>query len=63
ECGLQNRDLTKITQEGARNHGLLNISVEEFFADVNVMVPELSEQKKIAKFLTLLNEKIELVSR
>ncbi|MCA9328815.1 restriction endonuclease subunit S, partial [Candidatus Saccharibacteria bacterium] len=30
-AGIQNHEIEKVAQEGARNHGLLNIAVEDFF--------------------------------
>ena len=43
-------ELSKITQEGARNHGLLNINVDDFF-DIQVILPPIKEQEKIMKIL------------
>ncbi|HDU6113542.1 TPA: restriction endonuclease subunit S, partial [Klebsiella pneumoniae subsp. pneumoniae] len=37
ESGLQNRAIEKVAQEGARNHGLLNIGVNDFF-DIELQV-------------------------
>ncbi|WP_199451370.1 restriction endonuclease subunit S [Vibrio harveyi] len=62
ESGLQNRDLSKIAQEGARNHGLLNISVDEFFKDVKLLTPSYEEQLKIANFLSAIDQKIYLTN-
>lgn len=59
--GALNHEISKIAQEGARNHGLLNISVVEFFRDIKITVPDLEEQKKIADFLTAIDQKIEAV--
>lgn len=63
EAGLLNREIHKIAQEGARNHGLLNVSVVEFFRDIKVTAPEHDEQVKIADFLSALDEKINLVAK
>ncbi len=62
ESGLQNKDLSKIAQEGARNHGLLNISVDEFFKDVKLLSPSHEEQVKIANFLSAIDRKIALAN-
>ena len=63
EAGLLNREIHKIAQEGARNHGLLNVSVVEFFRDIKVIAPELDEQVKIANVLSVLDNKINLVAK
>ena len=34
-----NREIQAIAQEGARNHGLLNISVDDFFNSNLIFVP------------------------
>lgn len=59
DAGMLNREIAKIAQEGARNHGLLNVSVKEFFDDIKLTVPTLDEQKKIAQFLQSIDTKIE----
>jgi type I restriction enzyme S subunit len=59
EAGIQNSELEKIAQEGARNHGLLNIGLADFF-NIELTIPSLDEQKCIGKFLYKLQEKIEL---
>lgn len=60
--GFLNHELNKIAQEGARNHGLLNMSVVEFFKDLNIDYPTIKEQEKIANFLTSIDKKIEAVA-
>ena len=55
------REINKIAQEGARNHGLLNVSVTEFFNDIEVPVPSRAEQRKIADFLCVLDKKLNSV--
>ena len=62
EGGLLNRELHKIAQEGARNHGLLNLSVVEFFRDMIIDYPHPDEQQKIADFLSAIDDKITAVS-
>lgn len=57
ESGLQNRSIEKVAQEGARNHGLLNIGVNDFF-DIELKIPSLKEQIKISDYLSALDDKI-----
>ncbi|MCS3557256.1 restriction endonuclease subunit S [Sphingobacterium sp. JUb21] len=57
EAGLQNIEIEKIAQEGARNHGLLNIGISDFF-NISLILPSFSEQKKIADFLSVLDNSI-----
>ncbi|BEG99007.1 restriction endonuclease subunit S [Bacteroides sedimenti] len=62
ETGLQNSELEKVAQEGARNHGLLNIGVSDFF-NIELSIPSLPEQTKIANFLSAIDEKINHFSK
>ena len=62
ESGNLVPELEKIAQEGARNHGLLNISLQEFF-EINLIVPCLKEQMKIATFLSAVDKKISQLSQ
>ncbi len=50
EAGLMNKEIKAFAQEGARNHGLLNIAVDDFFNSY-LLNPPLAEQEKIAKIL------------
>ena len=50
EAGLFNREIAAIAQEGARNHGLLNVSVVEFF-ETSLHIPQPGEQAAIAKVI------------
>lgn len=59
EAGMFNREIYKIAQEGARNHGLLNVSTPEFFSAALVF-PLVDEQKKIAEILSCCDRVIEL---
>ena len=59
EGGLYNREIYRFAQEGARNHGLLNIAVEDFFDGVLVAPPE-PEQQRIAEILSACDRAIEL---
>jgi len=51
-------EINQIAKEGARNHGLLNVGVGDFF-NLEFVLPPLPEQKKIAAFLTSVDEAIE----
>ncbi|MGP5064766.1 restriction endonuclease subunit S [Psychrobacter celer] len=61
ESGNLIQELEKIAQEGARNHGLLNVGIKEFF-EINLSTPCLKEQTKIANFLTAIDQKIDNVA-
>ena len=52
------RSVSEIAVEGARNHGLLNISVQDFFQTYHYVPKEKKEQTKIATLLHLLDERI-----
>lgn len=62
EEGCLNHEIHTIAQEGARNHGLLNVSVEDFF---NLYVVDFrnEEMRNITKFLELLSKEIELLEQ
>lgn len=52
------REVSEICVEGARNHGLLNVSVVDFF-NMKLHLPDLSEQKRIAEMMNVISDKIE----
>ncbi len=56
------REVSEICVEGARNHGLLNVSVVDFF-NMKVHLPNLSEQKRIAEMMCAFSDKIEFSCR
>ncbi|SHL31159.1 type I restriction enzyme, S subunit [Chryseobacterium contaminans] len=58
ESGIQNLEIEKIAQEGARNHGLLNVGISDFF-DIKINIPSIEEQKQIASFLSKIESKIQ----
>lgn len=62
EAGCFNREIYKIAQEGARNHGLLNVSTEDFFNSMLVF-PPLAEQERIAEILMQCDKVIELCEK
>ena len=55
---LINYEIGKMAQEGARHHGLLNISTYDFFNKVLLFVPSPPEQNKIAACLRSIDEDI-----
>ena len=57
--GQANRQIKDIVQEGARNHGLLNLSIDDFF-NIKLCMPPLDEQEKIAEILSTWDEAINL---
>ena len=59
EGGRYNREIYRIAQEGARNHGLLNIAVEDFFTGT-LVEPSAGEQQKIAEILAACDRVIDL---
>lgn len=58
ETQLFNKYIYSVAQEGARNHGLLNITNYDFF-NMPILLPPLEEQKKIAEILSLWDKAIE----
>ena len=52
------REIYMISAEGARNHGLLNVPTDEFFDTKHTLPTSLSEQRKIADFLIVLDRRI-----
>lgn len=57
ESGKHNKQIELYAQEGARNHGLLNIGVNDFFS-TELYIPSLPEQQKIASFFTAVDQKL-----
>lgn len=58
ETDKWHKEISMIAVEGARNHGLLNISIPDFF-ETKHNIPLIQEQKKIAHFFALIDRKIE----
>lgn len=52
------REIYMISAEGARNHGLLNVPTDEFFDTKHYLPASLSEQRKIADFIMVLDQRI-----
>lgn len=59
ESGFMNKKIQAIAQEGARNHGLLNIGIDDFF-NIPVPLPPIEIQQKIADILSTQDKLIEL---
>ncbi len=62
EAGLMNHEIKAIAQEGARNHGLLNISVDDFF-NMNIKKPPVKEQQEITEILSTADKEIDLLQK
>lgn len=62
ETSKWHKGISDIAGEGARNHGLLNMAVDDYFATKHYL-PSLSEQKKIACFLNLITKRIEIQNK
>jgi type I restriction enzyme S subunit len=60
EAGLINREIQACAQEGARNHGLLNIAIDDFF-NIKIVLPYYKEQLVIAKILKSKDSEIDLL--
>ncbi len=61
-CGLFNQEIAKTAQEGARNHGLLNIGIDDFLGgDLRIPIDE--EQTAIAQILTTADQEIEALEK
>lgn len=58
ESSKWHREVSNIAGEGARNHGLLNIAVGDFFDTKHRLPSSKEEQKKIAALLNLITERI-----
>ena len=59
EAGLFNREIYNVAQEGARNHGLLNVPLHDFF-NTFLLNPPVLEQRRIAEILNLCDQIISL---
>ena len=62
ETDKWHKDVRQIAAEGARNHGLLNISADDFFK-TTLNVPSLEEQRKIGEMLSKVSTLITLHQR
>ena len=62
ETGMLNREIKMIAQEGARNHGLLNMATEDFFNMLLYHPKDSKEQQKIAEILNKSDKEIQLLN-
>lgn len=62
EGGLFNAQLGRLCREGARSHGLLNITVDEFFS-MHMELPRVGEQGRIEAVLSACDREIELLEK
>ena len=53
------KEIYMISAEGARNHGLLNVPTDEFFATKHYLPENTTEQRMIADFLIALDRRID----
>jgi type I restriction enzyme S subunit len=61
-ANLHGLELRKAINSGVRNNGLLNLNEENFY-EINVFIPSISEQKRIAEVLGCWDEGIEKLER
>ena len=57
ESGILDDDILWIAKEGVRNHGLLNVGIEEFFS-LPITIPPLREQQRIAEILDAVDREL-----
>lgn len=62
EAGMLNEEINGIAQEGARNHGLLNVGIKEFFK-LQLHVPPVEEQRRISEVLNVAEAEENCIAR
>lgn len=60
ESGMLNEGISGIAQEGARNHGLLNVGVQDFFK-LRLYIPAIELQRQIASALNMAEQREQLL--
>lgn len=60
EAGVLNIQLRKVVQVGARAHGLLNVTLQDFFS-LKVSCPPIEEQKRIATTIDVADRELDLL--
>ncbi|HNZ52569.1 MAG TPA: restriction endonuclease subunit S [bacterium] len=62
ESGSLNRELRAVCQEGARSHGLLNITKSDFFG-IKIFLPSQNQQKQIQSALNTAQDEINILEK
>ena len=62
ETNFWHKEIYSIAVEGARNHGLLNININDFFNTKHYIPPSYEEQEEIAKFFKMFSLKINSIN-
>ena len=62
ESSKWHKGISNIAGEGARNHGLLNMAVDDYFATKHYL-PSLPEQRKIARVFNAITRRIEIQNK
>lgn len=62
DSNLWHGEVREIAQEGGRSHGLLNVSVDDFFG-ISMTIPPLAEQIEIATILSSVDDAIAATQR
>jgi type I restriction enzyme S subunit len=60
EAGILNRQLREVVQVGARAHGLLNITLHDFFS-LKICCPPIEEQQHIAAIIDTADRELDLL--
>jgi type I restriction enzyme S subunit len=61
DSGVLNRQLRPIVRVGARAHGLLNVSDEDYLS-INIPFPKIDEQRRIASILNTMDRELDLLA-
>lgn len=62
ENGMVNREIKSFAQEGARNHGLLNIAISDFY-NMSIYIPNNTEREEIGNILNTYDRKVKAISK
>lgn len=60
EAGMLNEGISGIAQEGARNHGLLNVGIGDFFK-LRLHIPNVAEQRRVTAVINMAERKEQLI--